>query len=256
MTGLADPAKPVVVPDLLAERGWTDLDYLKIDIDGVGLRDPAVLRRALRAAAACIAVQLEVNFVGTDQPDEHTFHNTDRFMRAPGLRPVPPRRAQLLHRAPCPPATSGRRRPRPCRAGRSRARPTTRATCWRPIARQPARAERREARQARGGLLGMGRARCRGRAAARDGATSWRRCSTSTPASTCWPPRRRPERSRPLSYRDYMATFEADCAGVLPARGSGADMGAPQVGLARLLVPAREAALASDRGLPGLAHDS
>ena len=32
-----------------------------------------------------IAVQLEVNFLGTDQPDEHTFHNTDRFMRGQGF---------------------------------------------------------------------------------------------------------------------------------------------------------------------------
>ena len=35
MTGLADPTKPVVVPDLLAGKGWTDLDYLKIDTDGI-----------------------------------------------------------------------------------------------------------------------------------------------------------------------------------------------------------------------------
>ncbi len=56
MTGLADPTKPVVVPDLLAERGWSDLDYLKIDIDGIGLRDPAVASTAAasrRRAGAC-----------------------------------------------------------------------------------------------------------------------------------------------------------------------------------------------------------
>src|SRR6516225_791669 len=33
-TRLADPAKPVVALDLLAGRGWSDFDYLKIDIDG------------------------------------------------------------------------------------------------------------------------------------------------------------------------------------------------------------------------------
>jgi len=32
-----------------------------------------------------IAVQLEVNFVGTEQPHEHSFHNTDRFLRGAGF---------------------------------------------------------------------------------------------------------------------------------------------------------------------------
>ena len=84
MTGLADPAKPVVVSDLLAERGWNDLDYLKLDVDGAdwdilqsfaGRFDPLHV----------IAVQLEVNFIGTERADEHTFHNTDRFMRSHGF---------------------------------------------------------------------------------------------------------------------------------------------------------------------------
>ena len=84
MTGLADPARPVVAPDLLAERGWTDLDYLKLDVDGADfeiLKSFAGRFDALRV----IAVQLEVNFVGTDSADEHTFHNTDRFMREQGF---------------------------------------------------------------------------------------------------------------------------------------------------------------------------
>ena len=84
MTGLADPAKPVVLTALLAERGWNDLDYIKLDVDGAdfdilqsftGRFDP------LRV----MAVQLEVNFVGTGDAGEHSFHNTDRFMRAHGF---------------------------------------------------------------------------------------------------------------------------------------------------------------------------
>ena len=84
MTGLADPNRPIVVPDLLAERGWTDVDYLKIDIDGA---DFEILKsfEGRFDALGLVAVQLEVNFVGTDQPDEHTFHNTDRFMRSQGF---------------------------------------------------------------------------------------------------------------------------------------------------------------------------
>jgi hypothetical protein len=83
LTQLADAGKPAVVPDLLATRGWNDVDYLKIDIDG---SDWEVLQsfRGKLASLGTIAVQLEVNFVGTDAPTEHAFHNTDRFMRAEG----------------------------------------------------------------------------------------------------------------------------------------------------------------------------
>src|SRR5262249_15173626 len=34
LTGLADPARPVALADLLDRHRWTDLDYFKIDIDG------------------------------------------------------------------------------------------------------------------------------------------------------------------------------------------------------------------------------
>ncbi|MGD9882033.1 MAG: FkbM family methyltransferase [Reyranella sp.] len=84
MTGLADPTQPIVVPELLAERGWSDLDYLKIDIDG---GDFEILQSFAGRfdALGVIAAQLEVNFIGTEQPHEHTFHNTDRFMRRHGF---------------------------------------------------------------------------------------------------------------------------------------------------------------------------
>jgi len=83
MTQLADATRPVVVPDLLASRGWNSLDYLKIDIDG---SDWEVLQSFAGKFAdlGVLGVQLEVNFVGTDAPTEHSFHNTDRFMRAHG----------------------------------------------------------------------------------------------------------------------------------------------------------------------------
>jgi hypothetical protein len=84
MTGLADPTKPVVVPDLLAERGWSDLDYLKLDVDGADfdiLQSFAGRFEPLRS----IAVQLEVNFVGVGDGEEHSFHNTDRFLRGQGF---------------------------------------------------------------------------------------------------------------------------------------------------------------------------
>lgn len=84
MTGLADPKKPVVLPDLLAERGWSDLDYIKLDVDGA---DFDILQSFAGRfdALQVVAVQLEVNFVGRGDADEHSFHNTDRFMRAHGF---------------------------------------------------------------------------------------------------------------------------------------------------------------------------
>jgi hypothetical protein len=84
MTGLADPAKPVVAPDLLAERGWTDVDYLKIDVDGADF-DILLSFAGRFDPLRVLAVQLEVNFIGAGEPDEHSFHNTDRFMRGQGF---------------------------------------------------------------------------------------------------------------------------------------------------------------------------
>lgn len=83
MTGLADANRPIVVPDLLADRGWRYLDYLKIDVDGA---DFEILQSFTDhfEALGILGVQLEVNFVGTADPNEHTFHNTDRFMRQQG----------------------------------------------------------------------------------------------------------------------------------------------------------------------------
>ena len=84
MTKLADPTHPVAVPVLLAERDWHDLDYLKIDIDGGDFEILQSFEGRLDALGV-IAAQLEVNFIGTDRPDEHSFHNTDRFMRRHGF---------------------------------------------------------------------------------------------------------------------------------------------------------------------------
>lgn len=83
MTELADKARPVLVSELLAQRGWTEFDYFKLDIDG---SDFEVLRTfdGKFGAAGVLGVQLEVNFVGTDSETDHTFHNTDRFMRRQG----------------------------------------------------------------------------------------------------------------------------------------------------------------------------
>ena len=85
MTELADSARPIALSDLLAARGWTAFDYLKIDIDGSDFEVLRTLDGRL-APAGVLGVQLEVNFIGTDSPDDHAFHNTDRFMRRQGYQ--------------------------------------------------------------------------------------------------------------------------------------------------------------------------
>jgi hypothetical protein len=83
-TELAHPNDIIVVPELLAQRGWNDVDYLKIDIDG---DDFEVLQSfdGRFEKLGLIAVQLEVMFIGSDSDLQHTFHNTDRFMRRQGF---------------------------------------------------------------------------------------------------------------------------------------------------------------------------
>ncbi|MDP1837946.1 MAG: hypothetical protein Q8N31_10255 [Reyranella sp.] len=84
MTNLADPSKVVVVPTVLKQLGWSDADLLKIDIDGP---DFEVLHSfdGQFDELGLLGARLEVNLNGGPDAWEHTFHNTDRFMRARGF---------------------------------------------------------------------------------------------------------------------------------------------------------------------------
>ncbi|MDP2332183.1 MAG: FkbM family methyltransferase [Reyranella sp.] len=84
MTHLADPAAPVVVPAVLAEMGWSDVDFLKIDIDGP---DFEVLTSfdGKFDALNLLAARLEVNLHGGNEDTGHIFYNTDQFMRSRGF---------------------------------------------------------------------------------------------------------------------------------------------------------------------------
>ena len=84
LTKLGDPNNPIIVPDVLSDLGWTDIDLLKIDIDGPDFHvlhsfDDKFDRLNV------LATRLEVNLCGGTDPTEHTFHNTDRFMRDRGF---------------------------------------------------------------------------------------------------------------------------------------------------------------------------
>lgn len=83
-TGLADPDQPVILRDFLPANGIHDVDVFKIDIDGLDLG-------VLQSVAAyldkwqVLAVGLEVNYYGSDDDSDHTFHAMDRFMRSHGF---------------------------------------------------------------------------------------------------------------------------------------------------------------------------
>lgn len=68
----------------LPAQGVDAVDVLKIDIDSM---DMGVLRDVgdRLAAWGVLAVGLEVNFFGSDDDSDHTFHAMDRFMRARGF---------------------------------------------------------------------------------------------------------------------------------------------------------------------------
>lgn len=84
LTKLGDPNEPIIVPDVLEQLGWFDVDLLKIDIDGP---DFQVLHSfdGKFDSLGLLAARLEVNLCGGTSPTEHVFHNTDRFMRDRGF---------------------------------------------------------------------------------------------------------------------------------------------------------------------------
>lgn len=81
---LADPARPIILSSFLDEHKVHDVDFIKIDVDGP---DFLILRSLADVLYGrnVIGVGIEVNYFGSDDPDIHTFHNVDRFMRKHGF---------------------------------------------------------------------------------------------------------------------------------------------------------------------------
>ncbi len=81
---LANADKPILVQDLLRGRGIDDVDFIKIDVDGP---DFLILRslKSTLAGTRVLGVCVEVNFFGSDDPDDHSFHNVDRFLKSVGF---------------------------------------------------------------------------------------------------------------------------------------------------------------------------
>jgi FkbM family methyltransferase len=85
-SSVTDPESPpvLVVPDYLRDNGVDSVDFLKIDIDG---KDFEVLNSfdSFLENFGLLGLQLEVNFFGSALETDHSFHNTDRFMKARGF---------------------------------------------------------------------------------------------------------------------------------------------------------------------------
>jgi FkbM family methyltransferase len=79
----ADPGRILGVDDIVREEGLTTVDFLKVDVDGPDL-DVLESGRAELDDRQVLGVAVEVNWFGSANPNELTFHNTDRFMRQLG----------------------------------------------------------------------------------------------------------------------------------------------------------------------------
>jgi FkbM family methyltransferase len=80
----ATPPPAIDVPDFLAQRGITSVDFLKIDVDG---KDLEVLHSFASSldSLQILGLLLEVNFHGSTAETDHTLHNTDRLMKGHGF---------------------------------------------------------------------------------------------------------------------------------------------------------------------------
>jgi hypothetical protein len=77
---LVDPSIRIGLSQFVKENQIDNIDFIKIDIDG---EDYYALLSGedLIASREVLGFFLEVNYYGTDCDTDHTFHNTDRFMR-------------------------------------------------------------------------------------------------------------------------------------------------------------------------------
>ena len=217
MTGLADPTKPVVAPDLLAQRGWSDLDYLKLDVDGADFEILQSFKGRFEPLSV-LAVQLEVNFIGAGDAEEHSFHNTDRFLRNEGfdlfrldVRNFSTRALPARYIWPTPAETvSGRPFQGEAYYARDVLAPHRATACARlgveKLGKLAAIFSAWQVPDAAAELL----------LARRDVLASVLDIDAGLDALAA---QTQTQRGRPLSYRDYMATFEADAPGFYRPEG-------------------------------------
>ncbi len=80
----ADPIRKLHLSELASERGLDQLDFIKIDVDGHDM-DVLLSAESIIKTAPVLGLTLEVDFYGSANDTDHTFHNTDRLMRSWGF---------------------------------------------------------------------------------------------------------------------------------------------------------------------------
>ena len=81
---LADPSTLIGVDAFARAERLRTIDFLKIDVDGPDLEVLESARQTL-VDGRVLGVGMEVNWFGSANPTEHTFHNTDRVLREHGF---------------------------------------------------------------------------------------------------------------------------------------------------------------------------
>jgi FkbM family methyltransferase len=81
---MADPSAVIGVDDIVRTENLPTVDVLKIDVDGPDVEVLESARDTLTRSRV-LGVGMEVNWFGSANPAEHTFHNTDRFLREQGF---------------------------------------------------------------------------------------------------------------------------------------------------------------------------
>ena len=80
---LADPSPIIGVDEIVREERLPTVDFLKVDVDGPDLEVLESAREVL-GRRQVLGVAVEVNWFGSANPSEPTFHNTDLFLRQQG----------------------------------------------------------------------------------------------------------------------------------------------------------------------------
>ena len=80
---LADSGSPIGVDGIVREERLPTVDFLKVDVDGPDI-DVIESARDVLTDKQVLGVAVEVNWFGSANPSELTFHNTDVLMRQQG----------------------------------------------------------------------------------------------------------------------------------------------------------------------------
>src|SRR6266550_1669822 len=83
-TKLADQINDIYLDKFLPEQGINRIDLCKIDVDGADFEILQSLEGFL-ADKKMLALVVEINYFGSDNETDHTFHNVDRYMRRYGF---------------------------------------------------------------------------------------------------------------------------------------------------------------------------